>query len=44
MNACAFARVYLQTDDVTLEFYNKIGFKKHPTGMSFVVGDYLKEK
>ena len=35
--------VYLQTDDDTLEFYNKIGFKKHPTGMSFVVGDYLKE-
>jgi ribosomal protein S18 acetylase RimI-like enzyme len=36
--------VYLQTDDDTLEFYKKIGFKKQPMGMSFVVGDYLKEK
>lgn len=35
--------VYLQTDEDTLEFYNKIGFKKQPYGMSIVVGDYLKE-
>jgi len=36
--------VYLQTDDDTREFYTKIGFKKHPYGMSYVVGDYLKEE
>jgi ribosomal protein S18 acetylase RimI-like enzyme len=36
--------VYLQTDDDTVEFYGKIGFKKHPTGMSYVVGEYLKKK
>ena len=36
--------VYLQTDDDTLEFYTKIGFKKHPHGMSYVVGDYLTEE
>ena len=35
--------VYLQTDDDTMEFYTKIGFKKHPNGMSQVVGEYLKE-
>lgn len=34
--------VYLQTDDDTLEFYEKIGFKKRPNGMETVVGDYLK--
>ena len=36
--------VYLQTDDDTVEFYDKIGFKKQPFGMSYVVGDYLKEE
>ena len=34
--------VYLQTDDDTLEFYVSLGFKKRPTGMDIVVGDYLK--
>ena len=36
--------VYLQTDDDTLEFYVSLGFKKRPTGMDIVVGDYLKGK
>ena len=36
--------VYLQTDDDTLEFYVALGFKKRPTGMDIVVGDYLKKK
>jgi ribosomal protein S18 acetylase RimI-like enzyme len=36
--------VYLQTDDDTLEFYIKLGFKEQPSGMSIVVGEYLKEK
>lgn len=35
--------VYLQTDDNTLEFYTKLGFKKRPTGMDIIVGEYLKE-
>ncbi len=34
--------VYLQTDDDTLEFYEKLGFKKRPNGMEIVVGEYLK--
>jgi ribosomal protein S18 acetylase RimI-like enzyme len=36
--------VYLQTDDDTLEFYDSLGFKKRPTGMDIVIGDYLKGK
>lgn len=36
--------VYLQTDEDTVEFYDNIGFKMHPYGMSFVVGDYLMEE
>ena len=36
--------VYLQTDDDTLEFYEKLGFKGQPHGLSKVVGDYLKNK
>ena len=36
--------VYLQTDDDTLEFYVSLGFKRRPTGMDIVVGDYLKGK
>ena len=35
--------VYLQTDDDTLGFYEKLGFKKRPNGMDIVVGEYLKE-
>ncbi len=36
--------IYLQTDDDTLDFYTRIGFKKRPTGMDTVVGEYLKEE
>lgn len=35
--------VYLQTDGDTLDFYIKLGFKKRPTGMDTVVGEYLNE-
>ena len=34
--------VYLQTDEDTVEFYEKLGFKKRPNGMEIVVGEYLK--
>ncbi len=33
--------VYLQTDDDTLGFYEKLGFRERPTGMEIVVGEYL---
>jgi len=33
--------VYLFTDDAA-DFYKKLGFKEHPTGMSKVVGEWLR--
>jgi ribosomal protein S18 acetylase RimI-like enzyme len=33
--------VYLQSDDDTLEFYRKLGFKQRPTGMEKVIGQWL---
>ena len=33
--------VYLQSDDDTLEFYDKLGFRPQPQGLSRVVGRWL---
>lgn len=33
--------VYLVTDDA-VEFYKKLGFKEQPTGLSKVVGEWLR--
>lgn len=34
--------VYLQADDDVLPFYDGLGFKAHPNGLSIVVGQWLK--
>jgi len=33
--------VYLQSDDDTVEFYKKLGFRERPTGLERVVGKWL---
>jgi ribosomal protein S18 acetylase RimI-like enzyme len=33
--------VYCQSDDDTLEFYKKLGFREQPRGLSRVVGQWL---
>ena len=35
--------VYLQSDDDTLDFYEKLGFRPQPNGMHCIVGEYLNE-
>ena len=35
--------VYLVTDDA-VEFYKKLGFKEQPTGLSKVVGEWLRDE
>lgn len=32
---------YLQSDDDTVEFYQKLGFEAQPSGMSIISGNYL---
>ena len=33
--------VYLQADEDVLAFYNKLGFRQQPHGLSVIVGDWL---
>jgi predicted GNAT family acetyltransferase len=35
--------VYLQSDDDTVDFYAKLGFKPHPSGMARVIGEWLSD-
>lgn len=40
LDAVPGQHVYLQTDDA-VGFYEKLGFRRQPEGLSIVVGDYL---